>query len=1009
MPRPWETEEAKKLRDYWREEKFGPDVAPDGTTREEFFDKMVQNGWNREEDQSRIIDLYIIGTKHMSHANYNRDSGKLKIDNPNILKDLMNRKVNNVDDRHEVLTQMKELPVESYHSEGLDSAYRGVEVEMERIQFHKSMREVGWNREGDEKILDALYHCGNRYMDKVTDKKLRDVFYQYGGETADKRSDTLSLISSERRKELSEEDQKVLAEADKQIDEERKKEAAAEALVANPVLRKYMKRMINLGLQDIKPLAVSTPTYAYGPTMKFNDIQLDKATIDGIRQDIEALQINEDLIANKTSEEREEALAQALNDSMKEIVTRRLGDKIKDPERLENLWNLKSNNYNFYGAPENIAELKKKIADQLIDGATNDYQAELQEKDRKENPAPYRRQERLEDGIVKLSFLLKKMQHPTNKEFVEAEANDKDSDKIPVDAPKADIADRDPVMFEKDSEAEQQEMFAIMDELKDLGVENLSELRDDKTLENPFWDNYAAASELSEKQIREMQEKFTKLTDAGLNWDEYIDSGAYANFLKEHKINVGKADDPFEIAKKTCEGRESVEDVKKNCTPATYRQAMKCLDLIEKEYEAKKDKISDLSNPRQLTGWFFGSGYNMMENSLLVTNGFDEKEINGEKVKMIKLGEGIREDRLDRDKLDIQAYNQMVDKAKEAQQLFQENQHVFQTVFENMDRSKNGIAYVLGEGQKEVDSLANDPKLMGKLNRFRHLLYEMKTADQDVCKLMDVKSKKPVMVDPLSADTKFDKDVINKELGILDTCEEMLKDPTTKVYRNSKEYTKIIDSIKALKKEMKEASDPETAKKLYVEKIEKIMNNINKYRVHKAKDGVKKDATTEKLIAAERVEKLLQTRLKNLDEKAYEEKMAATEELFKVNVDPKLSGDEYVLEKAMGKINNMKKVIMETAKEIEEEQKGARRNSIAGPSHINLAELPDDPGMGKKETEKKGAEKKVTEKNGAEKSGERKSLTGNSKLKLEKPELQENTRKSIGGNLKHSEIDGPKK
>lgn len=121
--------------------------------------------------------------------------------------------------------------------------------------------------------------------------------------------------------------------------------------------------------------------------------------------------------------------------------------------------------------------------------------------------------------------------------------------------------------------------------------------------------------------------------------------------------------------------------------------------------------------------------------------------------------------------------------------------------------------------------------------------------------------------------------------------------------------------------------------------------NINKYRFHKAKDGVKKDATSEKLIAAERVEKLLQTRLKNLDEQAYEEKMAATEELFKVNVDPKLSGDEYVLEKAMGKINNMKKVIMETAKEIEEEQKGARRNSIAGPSHINLAELPDDPGI----------------------------------------------------------------
>ena len=59
MPRPWEDEKYKELSKNELEEKFGPEVAKDGTTREQFFDKMVEMGWNLEKDEEAIVRIYI--------------------------------------------------------------------------------------------------------------------------------------------------------------------------------------------------------------------------------------------------------------------------------------------------------------------------------------------------------------------------------------------------------------------------------------------------------------------------------------------------------------------------------------------------------------------------------------------------------------------------------------------------------------------------------------------------------------------------------------------------------------------------------------------------------------------------------------------------------------------------------------------------------------------------------------------------------------------------------------
>ena len=81
MPRPWEDEKYKELSKNELEEKFGPEVAKDGTTREQFFDKMVEMGWNLEKDEEAIVRIYIHAAAHVS---------KQDCKNPNLLKEIMN-------------------------------------------------------------------------------------------------------------------------------------------------------------------------------------------------------------------------------------------------------------------------------------------------------------------------------------------------------------------------------------------------------------------------------------------------------------------------------------------------------------------------------------------------------------------------------------------------------------------------------------------------------------------------------------------------------------------------------------------------------------------------------------------------------------------------------------------------------------------------------------------------------------------------------------------------------
>ena len=179
--------------------------------------------------------------------------------------------------------------------------------------------------------------------------------------------------------------------------------------------------------------------------------------------------------------------------------------------------------------------------------------------------------------------------------------------------------------------------------------------------------------------------------------------------------------------------------------------------------------------------------------------------------------------------------------------------------------------------------------------------------------------------------------MVKKEVELLNKCIEMLKEPAERVHRNSSEYVKIMESIQNLKTSLKQGyPDDETARKEYIKHVTKILNNINRYRVHKAVDGVKNDATHDKIVAAERVEKFLSIRFRTLEKKEYMDNLEGVADLFNVEVEDKnLTGDDYLLANGKGKIENMRRNIDRIKQELEKGEGKNRRNTVGGINNNN--------------------------------------------------------------------------
>ena len=128
MPRPWENFEESYPGQI--DEIYGPKVAENGTTREEFYDKMVANGWNQQIDAGVFDEiLKSNGNDTASRKNAIDRCKSLFTDskNPNLAKgeERLELESNKLDPRH--------------------------------LDFVSQMRAKGWTHEGDDKIIEMLY------------------------------------------------------------------------------------------------------------------------------------------------------------------------------------------------------------------------------------------------------------------------------------------------------------------------------------------------------------------------------------------------------------------------------------------------------------------------------------------------------------------------------------------------------------------------------------------------------------------------------------------------------------------------------------------------------------------------------------------------------------------------------------------------------------------------------------------------------------------------------------
>ena len=479
---------------------------------------------------------------------------------------------------------------------------------------------------------------------------------------------------------------------------------------------------------------------------------------------------------------------------------------------------------------------------------------------------------------------------------------------------------------------ELQERMAVLDKLGEMKVKSARDICKDANLQDEFWVTNGQGR-VTAQDIKALKNKVKAITDKGMPWEEYEDSGAYHVFASEKKYDTRRVNHPLAVVDLVLSGPVGEEAFKLKGSQTDFRHVMTALDGIEKDLDEKKpEHITDVGS-WMLGNWLDRNGYDLIENSFLVKNGVDEKIIDGEKVKVINMNGEMDLSKINLDNYSYEEYQQLIKDAKEVKAFYRENKSVFEKTFNLFWRARHGMGVMLKDVEREMNAIDSNPALLEKLNRFRHMLYKVKLQDELTCRLENSR-KEAVYVKALDEDVVFSGGVITQECDILDTCYDMLKAGADSVKWNSGEYKSIMSSIRKLQENLRKyQNDPEKAKKTYIKAVNTVLNNINRYRVHKANDGVNvHDGTRNKLIAMERVDQLLRTRYRSLEQREYEDSIGAVADLFAVEVEDKNAmGDDRVMAKALSKINNMHKKIEDFRAELrQEEAQVKRRNTISG-------------------------------------------------------------------------------
>ena len=467
--------------------------------------------------------------------------------------------------------------------------------------------------------------------------------------------------------------------------------------------------------------------------------------------------------------------------------------------------------------------------------------------------------------------------------------------------------------------------------LEELKGDKLSEKeRNERLLINPrrdykdkFW-KHNGQKTVTQEQYNKILDSYTALLNKGFRADEYVDSRAYTNLLKDN-FNVNydevRSFDPLAAASDIIKAdKTQKEDIMDDLTEKKAAEYIKALDMMN----AHMDKCIADGKPEtfaDIKGFDVKVWFDHCKIPPIVTYDVEskiEKNYNGdEEVHYTKLEPTIldlvelyKSDRFDPD-LNTDFSQKDIDKVME---IFNTDKKFFTEELRDLYRIKGdknrGNAQVYQT--MHYESLSEDENY--KFNRFRSALFNIKLKDENVMKLGD--DNNPIYTTKFTeADKSFEfEETTEKETKMLGACKKMLNDARQK--RNSAEYDNIQKAITNMEKVISDKNKVEgkTKSVLYTEKVEEAIIAIGRYYAHKAKDGETDLSTQHKYPVIQRIEKVLMDRYEALTGKTFIEDhpdmkdFYNTEKAVKDKKGNLLKGDEYVRSISKQRIKNVEKI-----------------------------------------------------------------------------------------------------
>ncbi len=186
MPRPWEN--VKELYPGYIEEVYGPEKASDGTTREEFYDKMVANGWNKPGDDDLIVAMYLRTALHFEREDQTKPIDSL------VFVELEKSNGSDPESRKQTIDRCRNLFTDSNNKELIKGAHL-LELESKHLDFVVQMRKKGWTHEGDDKIIDMLYALPNSFLaGSITESFRENICLASSGNSVESRRSLLRKV-----------------------------------------------------------------------------------------------------------------------------------------------------------------------------------------------------------------------------------------------------------------------------------------------------------------------------------------------------------------------------------------------------------------------------------------------------------------------------------------------------------------------------------------------------------------------------------------------------------------------------------------------------------------------------------------------------------------------------------------------------------------------------------------------------------------------------------------------